>query len=284
MQRQLELVQEVIERERRLQTQLAGHLLAPVDVIFDLLEESGSMLRGQAEALEAAGRALEETARLKEPGRALRTNNRRAARTGRARTGSSGTRSTRPQARRSPIPSRPIGLATDRLAELTFDCSETVTCATTWARSRGHGRHRRSWPKQGPPQSTASARPLAGALCSSRRAPSADATSVEQSFPLRTLPMCITSPTATVAVGPPHGNERVSDQCSDACFPGGMLHRPDARFARLAPTVGPRPRLCCRPTAPVRSEWCGLARSTEDHADRASEHQGVTGCDPAASS
>ena len=64
MQRQLELLQEVIERERRLQKQLAGHLLAPVDVIFDLLEESGSMLRSQAEALEAAGRALEETAGL----------------------------------------------------------------------------------------------------------------------------------------------------------------------------------------------------------------------------
>ena len=52
MQRQLELVQEVIERERRLQKQLAGHLLAPVDAIFDLLEESGLMLRRQAEALE----------------------------------------------------------------------------------------------------------------------------------------------------------------------------------------------------------------------------------------
>ena len=54
----------MIERERRLQAQLAGHLLAPIDVIFDLLEESGSMLRRQAEALEAAGRALEETAGL----------------------------------------------------------------------------------------------------------------------------------------------------------------------------------------------------------------------------
>jgi hypothetical protein len=64
MQRQLELVQEVIERERRLQKQVAGHLLAPVDAIFDLLEESGLMLRKQAEALEAAGRALEETAGL----------------------------------------------------------------------------------------------------------------------------------------------------------------------------------------------------------------------------
>ena len=64
MQRQLELVQEVIERERRLQRQLAGQLLAPVDVIFDLLEETGLMLRRQADALEAAGRALEETAGL----------------------------------------------------------------------------------------------------------------------------------------------------------------------------------------------------------------------------
>ena len=62
MQRQLELVQEVIERERRLQQQLAGRLLSPVDAIFDLLEESGLVLRRQAEGLEAAGRALEETA------------------------------------------------------------------------------------------------------------------------------------------------------------------------------------------------------------------------------
>ena len=64
MQRQLELLQEVIERERRLQKQLAGHLLAPVDAIFDLLEESGLMLRRQAEALQNAGRALEDTAAL----------------------------------------------------------------------------------------------------------------------------------------------------------------------------------------------------------------------------
>jgi hypothetical protein len=64
MQRQLELVQEVVERERRLQKQVAGHLLAPVDAVFDLLEESGMMMRRQGEALEAAGRALEETAEL----------------------------------------------------------------------------------------------------------------------------------------------------------------------------------------------------------------------------
>lgn len=64
MQRQLELVQEIIERERALQRDIAGRVLAPVDAIFDLVEESGHVLRRQAEALEAAGRALEDTARL----------------------------------------------------------------------------------------------------------------------------------------------------------------------------------------------------------------------------
>jgi hypothetical protein len=64
MQRQVQLLQDVIERERALQKQIAGAVLAPVDAIFDLIEESGQVLRQQAEALEAAGRALEDTARL----------------------------------------------------------------------------------------------------------------------------------------------------------------------------------------------------------------------------
>lgn len=64
MQRQLELVQDVIERERRFEKDLAGRLVAPVDAVFDLLEETGATLRRQAEALGAAGRALEETAGL----------------------------------------------------------------------------------------------------------------------------------------------------------------------------------------------------------------------------
>ena len=63
-QRQIELLQEVVERERRLQGELAALVIAPVDAVFDLLEETGETLRLQAEALEAAGRALEETARL----------------------------------------------------------------------------------------------------------------------------------------------------------------------------------------------------------------------------
>jgi hypothetical protein len=64
MQRQLELVQEVIERERRLQRQLAKVVAAPFDAIFDLLEESGDMMMRQADALDAAAHALGETAGL----------------------------------------------------------------------------------------------------------------------------------------------------------------------------------------------------------------------------
>lgn len=64
MQRQLELVQEVIERERQLQQQLTSRVLEPFDAIFDLLESSGQTLRRQAEALEEAGRSLEQTAGL----------------------------------------------------------------------------------------------------------------------------------------------------------------------------------------------------------------------------
>jgi hypothetical protein len=59
-----QLLHEVMEREQRLQKELAGRIAAPFDTIFDLLEESGATLHSQAEALEAAGRALEEAATL----------------------------------------------------------------------------------------------------------------------------------------------------------------------------------------------------------------------------
>ena len=58
------LVQELVERERKLQGDLAARVVATVDAVFDLLEETGVTLRRQAEALESAGRALEETAAL----------------------------------------------------------------------------------------------------------------------------------------------------------------------------------------------------------------------------
>ena len=64
MQRQLELVQEVVERERRLQAEVFGRLLDPMDSVLDLLEESGKTFRAQAEALEQASAALEQTATL----------------------------------------------------------------------------------------------------------------------------------------------------------------------------------------------------------------------------
>ena len=64
MQRQLELLQEVLERERRLQREVLDRLLGPADAIFDLLEQSGAALYQQAEALEEASRALEQTAAI----------------------------------------------------------------------------------------------------------------------------------------------------------------------------------------------------------------------------
>jgi hypothetical protein len=64
MQRQLELLQEIVERERRLQGEILGRLLEPLDGIFDLLEQSGTTFRKQSEALEQASDALGETAKL----------------------------------------------------------------------------------------------------------------------------------------------------------------------------------------------------------------------------
>ena len=47
LQRQLELVQELIERERRLQEEIAEQVLAPVDVAFDLLEQVARRCEGR---------------------------------------------------------------------------------------------------------------------------------------------------------------------------------------------------------------------------------------------
>ena len=64
MERQVELIQEVLERERRVQRDVLARVFAPVDAVFDLLEQSGAMLTQQAQALEEAARALEQTAAL----------------------------------------------------------------------------------------------------------------------------------------------------------------------------------------------------------------------------
>jgi methyl-accepting chemotaxis protein len=64
LKRQTELIGDVLERERRLQREVLGYLFAPIDGVFDLLEQSAATIRQQAEALEQAARALEDTAVL----------------------------------------------------------------------------------------------------------------------------------------------------------------------------------------------------------------------------
>jgi hypothetical protein len=60
LQKQAELMQEVLERER----DLMSRAFAPVDAVFDLLEQSGAALRKQAESLSESARALEQAAEL----------------------------------------------------------------------------------------------------------------------------------------------------------------------------------------------------------------------------
>ena len=66
MQRQTELVQEVLERERRRQQDLLARAFAPLDAVFELLEQSGAAMRQQAEALKASAGALEQAAAMAE--------------------------------------------------------------------------------------------------------------------------------------------------------------------------------------------------------------------------
>jgi len=66
MQRQLELVQEIFEREQRLQRELLARTFAPFDAVFDLLEQSAAALRSQATALNESARALEQAAGMME--------------------------------------------------------------------------------------------------------------------------------------------------------------------------------------------------------------------------
>src|ERR1700759_993472 len=60
MERQIELVRELVEREQAAQRELIGRAFEPFDAIFDLLEGSAAALSAQAEALSSAARALEQ--------------------------------------------------------------------------------------------------------------------------------------------------------------------------------------------------------------------------------
>jgi hypothetical protein len=62
-QRQLELVQEIVESER-LHGNVVDMLLGPAEAVLDVLSETGTTLRRQAEAMESAGRALQESGTL----------------------------------------------------------------------------------------------------------------------------------------------------------------------------------------------------------------------------
>jgi hypothetical protein len=66
LERQIELVQEVLERERELQRQLLERAFAPYDAVFDLLGQSATALHRQAEALSESARAIEQAAAMME--------------------------------------------------------------------------------------------------------------------------------------------------------------------------------------------------------------------------
>jgi methyl-accepting chemotaxis protein len=66
MRRQVELVEEIIERERRLQQEVLEAAFAPLDAVLDLLEQSAGALRSQAEALKESARALEQASAMTE--------------------------------------------------------------------------------------------------------------------------------------------------------------------------------------------------------------------------
>ena len=47
LQRQAELLQEILEAERRLQREILGRALQPLDAVFELLEQSGPPCAGR---------------------------------------------------------------------------------------------------------------------------------------------------------------------------------------------------------------------------------------------
>ena len=55
---------ELLHGGQRIVGSVTARVVAPVDAVFDVLEESGAAMRSQAEALQAAARALDETAAL----------------------------------------------------------------------------------------------------------------------------------------------------------------------------------------------------------------------------
>jgi hypothetical protein len=64
MQRQLEIVQEALDREQRIQRELFSRVFGPFDAAFDMLEQSVAAIGQQADALNASAHAMERAAEL----------------------------------------------------------------------------------------------------------------------------------------------------------------------------------------------------------------------------
>jgi hypothetical protein len=66
LERQVQLVEEVLGRERQRQQELLGRAFAPLHAVFELLEQSGAALHQQATALRESAQALEQAAAMAE--------------------------------------------------------------------------------------------------------------------------------------------------------------------------------------------------------------------------
>jgi predicted lipoprotein len=64
MEHQVQLIEEILGRERRLQQELLTRAFEPFNAVFDLLEQSATALHRQAEALRESSQALEQAAEM----------------------------------------------------------------------------------------------------------------------------------------------------------------------------------------------------------------------------
>ena len=78
LQRQAELFQEMLEAERRVQRDVLGRALQPLDAVFELLEQSGAAMRGQAELFERTIQVLREPSRRLELAAGIEPSSRRS--------------------------------------------------------------------------------------------------------------------------------------------------------------------------------------------------------------
>lgn len=66
VQRQGELLQDVLERQARFEQEVRGRALAPVNVAVDLLDQTAGAMRAQATALDAAATAFHQASEMLE--------------------------------------------------------------------------------------------------------------------------------------------------------------------------------------------------------------------------